>query len=68
MWIQRKASEWQLYRRKRYPTLVVEDKLDHVPELYSELPSKHLHDLVGWRPSICCTTSRWRWRRLGGAS
>lgn len=48
MWIEKKASEWQLYQRKRYVTLMLEDVLDRIRgQADPELPSKHVRDFVG---------------------
>jgi SAM-dependent methyltransferase len=48
MWFDRKISEWQLYQRKRYVTLMAEDAFDRLRgRADPELPSKHLRDFVG---------------------
>lgn len=46
--IRRLASEWQLYQRQRYVTLMLVDALDRIRgQADPELPSKHLRDFVG---------------------
>lgn len=46
--IRRKASEWQLYQRQRYATLMLVDALDRLRgRADPELPSKHVRDFVG---------------------
>ncbi len=46
--LRRKASEWQLYQRKRYVTLMLVDALDQIRgRADPELPSKHVRDFVG---------------------